>query len=145
MYGNYFPYGNFGINSGMIRGMMPGMSRMAGNSMLGNAARLAGGNTALKTPGILGNIFSGIKSLNWGGFLANTQKTLGIVNQAIPVYHQVKPLYNNARTALKVFRAVKDDNKTESNNKTSNIENNSTNINPSNNNISSSKGPNFFL
>jgi hypothetical protein len=149
MYGNYFPYGQFGMqNATMYGGMIPRMTRMAGNSLLGNVARTTGGNAAIKTPGMLSNLFKGVKSLNWGGFLTNTQKTLGIVNQAIPVYHQVKPLYNNARTALQVFKAVGKESKSENNNS-----NTTTQIekpikqatNSTDNNNTSNTGPNFFI
>ncbi len=42
-------------------------------------------------------------SINWNGILNGTQKTLNIVNQAIPVFYQVKPIWSNAKTMLKVF------------------------------------------
>lgn len=155
MYGNYFPYGQFGINSrGMS--MMPHMARAAGNSFglgargagIGNAMMRGAGNTAIRNPGLLSNLFNGIKSMNWGGLLTNTQKTLGIVNQAIPVYHQVKPLYNNVKTAVRVFRAVNKDSKNDSseNNVTSTkTSNTSPDTNTSANNNNTNTGPNFFL
>ncbi|MBO6145405.1 MAG: hypothetical protein J6O62_01205 [Bacilli bacterium] len=42
------------------------------------------------------------KTINWGNLLSNTQKTLNIVNQAIPIVYQIKPIVNNARTIFKV-------------------------------------------
>ncbi len=56
-----------------------------------------------------GGLFSSIKAVNWGTLLGNTQKTLGIINQAIPIVYQVKPIMNNARTMFKVMGAVRDD------------------------------------
>ena len=42
------------------------------------------------------------KTINWAGLLSNTQKTLNIVNQAIPIVFQVKPMINNAKTMFKI-------------------------------------------
>ena len=42
------------------------------------------------------------KTINWNNILNNTQKTLGIINQAIPIVYQVKPLLTNAKTLFKV-------------------------------------------
>lgn len=55
-------------------------------------------------------LFSGLTShrINWSGILNNTQKTLNVINQAIPVYYQVKPIYNNAKTMLRMVSALKD-------------------------------------
>lgn len=39
---------------------------------------------ATKT-GILSKGLSSLKAINWGGLLEGTQKTLGVINQAIPV------------------------------------------------------------
>ena len=52
---------------------------------------------------------SGIKRINWGNILNNTQKTLNVINQAIPIIYQVKPLVTNARTIFRIADAVKDD------------------------------------
>ena len=49
----------------------------------------------------------GLKRINWSSLLNNTQKTLNIINQAIPVIYQVKPIINNAKTMFKVISAVK--------------------------------------
>lgn len=72
----------------------PGLfSRLFGTA---SAARAAGGVAR-----------SGI---NWGTLLSNTQKSLGIINQAIPIVYQVKPIINNAKTMFRIAGAVKDDN-----------------------------------
>lgn len=52
---------------------------------------------------------SGIKRINWSNILNNTQKTLNVINQAIPIIYQVKPLVTNARTLFRIADAVKDD------------------------------------
>ena len=85
------------------------------------------------------SLSSPIKSaINWGSILNNTQKTLGIINQAIPVYHQVKPMWNNARTMFRVMGEMC---------KINNI-NTGTNNNTTNNSAPTkekSNEPNFFI
>lgn len=56
-----------------------------------------------KTTGLL----SFLKRINFTSVLNTTQKTLNVVNQAIPIVYQVKPLVNNAKTVFKVISAVK--------------------------------------
>lgn len=59
------------------------------------------------------NIFN-FKSINWSNILNNTQKTLNVINQAIPVYYQVKPIWTNAKTMFQMVGALKNsDNITE--------------------------------
>lgn len=54
--------------------------------------------------GIFRNLFRGI---NFSSILNGTQKTLGIVNQAIPLVKQAKPMFNNAKTMFKVMNEFK--------------------------------------
>ena len=56
------------------------------------------------TKGLLG----GISKINWGNLLNNTQKTLNVINQAIPVYYQMKPIYNNAKTMFRLIGSFND-------------------------------------
>lgn len=53
-------------------------------------------------------INSGVKKISWSNLLDGTQKTLNIINQAIPVFYQMKPIYNNAKTIFKVMNVVKE-------------------------------------
>ena len=55
------------------------------------------------------NLFSGVKNFNWSTFLDGTQKTLNIINQAIPIIYQIKPIYQNAKTAFKLVNAFKEE------------------------------------
>lgn len=55
------------------------------------------------------NIRHGFKNINFKSILDGTQKTLSIINQAIPVIYQIKPLINNAKTAFKVINAIKEE------------------------------------
>lgn len=87
-------------------------------------------------------LLAGLKKINWGGFLSNTQKTLNIVNQTIPLIYQVKPLVNNAKTVFKIIGAVKDDNTTSKAENT--VQNNVNNINDTTNNTSNNTSNNIF-
>lgn len=46
------------------------------------------------------------KAINWSGLLDGTQKTLGVINQAIPIVYQVKPLIGNAKAMFKIADAL---------------------------------------
>lgn len=54
--------------------------------------------------GLLKSLFGGIK---WSSIINGTQKTLGIVNQAIPLIKQAGPVINNAKTMFKVMNEFK--------------------------------------
>lgn len=93
----------------------------------GLLSRLFGGSrTASLAGGTMGAARSGI---NWGTLLSNTQKSLGIINQAIPIVYQVKPIINNAKTMFRIAGALKDDKQINQNkNNYVNDSNNSTTI-----------------
>lgn len=68
--------------------MMPGMAIPASNAAtLGSVAATGS------------SIFS---KINWSSLLSNAQKTLGVVNQAIPLYYQVKPVFKNLKALGKI-------------------------------------------
>lgn len=56
-----------------------------------------------------GGFFRSLKGINFSGFLDGAQKTLGIVNQTIPLIYQVKPIINNAKTMFKIADVIKSD------------------------------------
>ncbi len=56
--------------------------------------------------------FLSLRNINWSNILNNTQKTLNVINQAIPVYYQIKPIWGNAKTIFRMANALKDDNNT---------------------------------
>ena len=64
-------------------------------SGLANAANLGNAATASSASSLLSRI-------NWSSILSNAQKTLNVVNQAIPLYYQVKPVFKNLRTLGKI-------------------------------------------
>jgi len=95
-----------------------------------------------------GGLFSLLKGkVNWSNLLSNTQKTLNIINQAIPVFYQIKPAWNNTKTIFKIMGAIKDDDKSKvqanNNNKVpikKHVNDNTIQSNTTYDNV-----PNFFL
>ena len=57
----------------------------------------------------LGGAFGAIRSINWGGFINNASKTLGVINQTIPLVRQVGPMVGNMRSMLKLASVFKDE------------------------------------
>lgn len=71
------------------------------------------------------------RTFNFSNFLNNASKTLNVVNQAIPVIKEVKPILNNARTIFKIVNGL-----------------NSTQVDKTNNISNKEKvnnGPSFFI
>ena len=50
-------------------------------------------------------------NLSLGKVLSGISKTLNIVNQAIPIYNQLKPIVSNASNSLSVFKEMNNFNK----------------------------------
>ena len=48
-----------------------------------------------------------LKNLNLNNILDGTQKTLNIVNQAIPIVKQVSPVMKNAKTMFRIMNEFK--------------------------------------
>ena len=70
-------------------------------------------------PSIGSSGLSFLKNLNISGILDGTQKTLGVINQAIPIIFQVKPLVSNLGTIFKISNIMNDNSENVSvNNKT---------------------------
>jgi len=51
-----------------------------------------------------------IKKIDFNKILSGTSKTLNVINQAIPIYYQVKPIIANAKTLFRVANIIKSDN-----------------------------------
>lgn len=77
---------------------------------------------------------------DWSNFLNNTQKTIGIINQGIPIFYQLKPIWSNAKTAIRVMNEVNRMNK--SSGRVEPAANTNTNINTSATN--NTNNPVFF-
>ena len=120
------------VNSAPVR-MMP-----QATSTIPRISSLLGGAKV----GTAGAAASGASKITFSGILNGASKTLVVINQAIPVFYQVKPIWNNART---MFRVVKEINskdepsaKTTSNNATNQVNKNSQK------NIEENNAPTFF-
>lgn len=95
------------------------------------------------------SIFS---KLNLGSILSTAQKTLNVVNQAIPLYYQVKPVFKNFKTIGKIGKELTRMNASSNNTPVNNTQSNTTNetneskseinINSESNNV---PNPSFFL
>lgn len=113
-------------------GQMPYMIPNAFLSNAPNAGALAS-NTANAASSGLGAL---LKKINLSSILSNAQKTLNVVNQAIPLYYQVKPVFKNLKTLGKIGKEFTKINTPTSNNvnnqneaeSKATIENNETNI-----------------
>ncbi len=92
--------------------------------------------------GGLRSLFGGIK---WNSILSGTQKTLGIVNQAIPIIKQAGPVINNAKTMFRVMNEFKKvDSPPITNNSNNVVTKDEQPINNVNNTDKSQNGPVFF-
>lgn len=92
------------------RFFMPSYMRMANNipmfnNVMSNPIRMTSnlGNT-MRGTGLFSKLTSGIRSVNWGGFLNGANKTLNVVNQAIPLVRQAGPMVNNMKSMMKIAR-----------------------------------------
>lgn len=79
------------------------------------------------------------KGFSFTSFLDGTQKTLGVINQAIPIVYQVKPMFQNAKTIFKIADEI---NKPVTVNKTSTVREESNSISTMQNN---SNRPIFYI
>ena len=118
--------------------MMPGMVSPAANAATLGSATASGAS-----------IFS---KINWSSLSSNAQKTLGVVNQAIPLYYQVKPVFKNLRALGKIgkeFTKISESNNQNSNEVKQESKFDNTNSNAVINNISNEQNdyptPTFYL
>lgn len=118
--------------------MMPGMVSPAANAATLGSATASGAS-----------LFS---KINWSSLLSNAQKTLGVVNQAIPLYYQVKPVFKNLRALGKIgkeFTKISESNNQNSNEVKQESKFDNTNSNAVINNISNEQNdyptPTFYL
>ena len=135
MYGNnyFMPYG---MNYGMPLGMgLRGATMVPKTGIIGR----------------LGGVTGAVKGINWGGLLNNASKTLGVINQAIPVVKQAGPMLNNMKSMMRLATAFKNETSPKNKNISKDIETSTEIIN---NSISQEKKeidntndymPNFFI
>ena len=101
-------------------------------------------------PNLFSKLFSGgnpginagtmTRGINWSNLLNNTQKSLGIINQALPLINQAKPLIANAKTMFKLAGALKSETSSKNNNSYAN-----TNINTNSKNNYDTNKPIFYI
>ncbi len=54
-------------------------------------------------------LFQTLSGIKWGTILNNTQKTLNVINQAIPVYYQIKPIFSNIKSFGRLVSAFNEE------------------------------------
>ena len=111
----YIPNYNANImNPNLLRGIASNnfLNTTRGINTIGNLTNTARNTNILSklTTGL-----SGIKKINWSGLINNTSKTLGIVNQTIPLVKQVGPMVGNIRSMMRVASIFKDETDTPKN------------------------------
>ena len=57
-------------------------------------------------PSLISKLLNIKDTIKWSELLEGTKKTLDVVNQAIPIYYQVKPIISNAKTLFKVANVI---------------------------------------
>lgn len=139
MYNQFYPY---------MMGAVPNATRMA-SPLMGGALRASPLSSLLgarSAPAV--NALSGAtkaSTFTFSGLLNGASKTLGVINQAIPIFYQVKPIINNAKT---MYRVAKEINSNDRKNTSTNSSNNNSNNNTKTNNVSNNNDvnkPNFFI
>ena len=100
----------------------------------------------MSSPGIgtLGRLASSTRGLSLGSIISGTQKTLNIINQAIPIIKEASPMMRNAKTMFKIANEFK---KVDTPNvqPTENISNIAEQTENNSQTTISESGPTFFL
>ena len=115
------------------RFFMPSYMGMRNVPMMSSAVRMT--NSVPRSMGFFSKITNGIRSVNWSGLLTNANKTLDVVNQAIPLVRQAGPMVNNMKSMFRIARAFGNETIVNKNNKiqmNSNLSSENTIINNSN-------------
>lgn len=140
MYGNGF-YNPFMYQSGNMASDVTNIARNGLSNAMSGASSTSG--------------FAGLKALlgkfSFSGFLNGASKTLNVVNQAIPVYYQVKPMIQNAKTMFRIMGAVKSDDKSTNLKKSGNyavkntVSSNVQQVKSQENTTTNTNNPTFFI
>lgn len=121
---------NFNPNPSFMRGPAPIFSNIANTAP---ARMIPGATSAMPRisslfgatkAGSIGATATGASKITFSSLLNGASKTLGVINQAIPVFYQVKPIWNNART---MFRVVKEINSKDNSDSSNNVTKQTTN------------------
>ena len=93
----------------------------------------------MSRPSLFGALRTSFRSINFSGILNGTQKTLSLINQAIPLFKQVTPAFKNAKTMFKVMNEFK------KNDVPKNYNNAEKNFNLNDDSDDYGEGPKFFI
>ena len=96
---NFNPFFNV---SNMTRSISPFAT--AGSSFIQGTSQIA------RSGGLLSKL--GNSKFTLSGILNGAQKTIGTVNQIVPLYNQVKPMFQNSKILLNVAKGLKGDRNT---------------------------------
>lgn len=78
--------------------VLPNIGAQATAPLANTLSNAASATNAVGTASAASKVGSSLLSkINWASLLSNTQKTLNVVNQAIPLYYQVKPVFKNIK------------------------------------------------
>lgn len=84
------------------------MTRNASPFATAGSSAISGISQAARTGGLFSRIATSKMSLS--EILNGAQKTIGTVNQIVPLYNQVKPMLQNSKILLNVAKGLKDGN-----------------------------------
>lgn len=59
--------------------------------------------------GLFSRIGNTIRSVNWSGLLNGADRTLGLVNQTIPLVKEAKPMFSNMKSMVKLAKAFRNE------------------------------------
>lgn len=132
---------------GQIPYMMPGAIMQTAPTVANGLANASNLGNALNTART--GVGSLLTRVNWSSLLSNAQKTLNVVNQAIPLYYQAKPVFKNIRALGKIGKEFTKMGANGNNNSNVTTDNNKT-VNQGENNSTQSVSdnvpePTFFL
>ena len=65
--------------------------------------------TTVPRLGLFSRIGNTIKSVNWSGLLNGADRTLGLVNQTIPLVREAKPMFSNMKSMVKLAKAFRNE------------------------------------
>lgn len=63
--------------------------------------------------GLFTRIGNTIRSVNWSGILNGADRTLGLVNQTIPLVREAKPMFSNMKSMVKLAKAFRNETNTQ--------------------------------
>lgn len=135
------------MGSATRAGMMPARGAVP----LPRISSLFSGASMPRVGAAAANASSGASKLSFSTLLNGASKTLGVINQAIPVFYQVKPIWNNAKTMFRVAREISSSNSSSinsssnSNNASNNTANTNTETNINSQEKESDNSPTFFI